>query len=350
MSRPLLSLSLVPLAPVVMSLGCAPSPQPQGETETETSADAWAGCVYERAYDEDTDGSIDWEQTWAWHATATSSSGNARVTLKQTVWADGSALTEEDDYTDGGCQTHSSWEWSGAAGSGERWSAECDEHEQQLSKRTEALQDGAWVLDETETSENSYGPSGRLIHQLIVQEDAEGDSSTVESLYTYADDLLVLQEFLLDGEAWYQVEQDYDELGQRISAEIVLGPYFGSQEGVSYARYDYGYAAGELISEDFVSAYQGTDLSETWTRDELGRALVYETSSHSDGVGETWTTTWDGELDRALETLVDDHQDSSKDTVITHTYEGETWPWAGHTRWSRSDGSVDSASWAYACP
>jgi hypothetical protein len=319
--------------------------------------DSRAGCTYEHSLDEGADGSVEQTTHIEWDPRV-DADGEWYVVEYQRTHVNGDFLDESLTYDDRLCQlSYEGRESADGEETGARSVSTCDTQGVLTERTLDGWVDGAWSAYSSTVWTNVY-EDALLIDQTQVTtyEDPESGESYNRVVYTYEGDLLVLVTYYIgetEDDLYYTVEYEYDGNGDWIEATIVLGAYFGSDEGEVYSttsltRDERG---NVLTRDEYVVLSSPSDSHDVFTWDDLDRPTGQETWSDSDGTHETHVATWDPDHYRRLTYAYADLMDPSADHTYSYDYDGP-WPWSGTATMTYTEASLggDTSTFAYDCP
>lgn len=318
-------------------------------------ADSRAGCTYDLAWDEGTDGTDQWWSVTTWDPRV-DEDGEWYVTsyVYETELADITAETYS--YDDLLCTlTAQIEETVEGVKTGSRTTYTCDASGYAITADTDVWDGSAWADESTGTYTNTYDESGRLIERTHQSSSDDGSlpDYTVRYVYVWSGDLLTQVEYYIGAEEeealYYTIDYLYGDDELLDTVRLVLGDYFDSLSGTLYVVTEYTWdAQGNPATRDYENVYsQDDDEHEVWTWDEHGRLLTAEAWSEADNIHTITSATWDEEHYRYTTLSYVDLIDATEDYVQTYSYDGG-WPWAGTALREYADASKADGTYTFA--
>jgi hypothetical protein len=336
-----MSLTRALLATALLLTACAGKSDSDGEEEDESDAGSWeggpgdrvpiAGCTRTGEGDVGVDGTVDKEWFYEF-STYVDEDGDSPWVVYQYTDVDGDSYDDMRSYDEDGCFLYGEWHRviDGAAVD-ERWTAACNDRGDRTLDVREELVDGDWVEFRRATSTYTYDDDDRII-EFVDEIEADGADpyrlrttlDWVGEAYDRAD--VYVDQMTGDGEVlYYYVEYDVDGALQT-EARIILGAYFGGDEGTLYRTTTWAYDGDGNPVEEVIVEEDGTTITEEWAWDEYGRMTMNAIDDPVEGVRQAWEAEWDPEWRRLVATSQIDEIDPEGTYDTTYGYDGG-WPW-----------------------
>jgi len=315
-----------------------------------------ASCSRYTERDDEIDGVVDYTEEVVWHHTRASDEASWPV-VEQHMWSiRGNTRDERSTYDDNLCRTfHELVETVDGLESGYRTTAECGPEGYRTDWVHEQLFGGEWAVNSTSTADYTFDDGGRVLETLTVTTPMAGgeEPQRIRAIYHWEGDVVVQVDNLIGTSEvdYYTVWYTYDEADRLLTYDLVLGDYFGSNAGRTYAWSSQSWDdAGNRLTYETGDINSNTDFY-TWTYDELGRALSTTRTAWPQEIDFEVTYSWDPEVWR-----VDawEHRDlirSEASVDATVTYDGD-FPWTQVTLGTPVEaGGLDFESRVtYTCP